>query len=188
MKQVHTGQLHRDSPGLFKELKRSYDERAQRYLSTCYRESSLWGGLREPLIEREAEITFNPAPARISNILLKETKDVTVFSLSVALLSTVPVTFHPRIARTYTQQKNILPILYEPENCNHCIQNILFAKTLDFARRLHLTRLNQAEKIQEYQRIEQDLITWNAVFLRADNESLFLLLNQWLQHARSKYS
>jgi hypothetical protein len=183
-----TGNLGTDSPALLSDLQRGYENRAVRYLASCYAEASKWGGLREAPVEREAGVSYNPRPARILKILMKETNQVSVFSASVALFSTVPVQFREQVASAYQKQKDAVSGLDILETCDELLQNIALARTLDSARHLHMTVFEPAERLEIYRDFKRRLEYWSSTFKTPDNERLFLTFEQWVESSGHLFS
>ena len=131
---MHTGDLKTDSPGILRSLKAFLTPIEIQEFSEAYLTSIQSGGNIENGLTRKENASYNPRPARICEILIKETKESRLEVLLAALYSCAPNC-------TVTED-----ISKESSLC------IALAITLDTLRHLHMTNLSNKDK-----KIEIDL-------------------------------
>lgn len=133
----HTGDLKTDSPALFGELKRRFSIEEASRVSAEYTTCVSNGGLNEGLIVRDPEVSFNPRPARICLILLKELKEVSIGELLEVL-------------KLETLQQPTLTAL----------PSVKLALIVDELRHLHMTKLSSQEIRARIREIQRDLASY----------------------------
>ena len=130
----HTGDLKTDSPALFGELKRRFSIEEASRASVEYATCASKGGLNEGLIVRDPEVSFNPRPARICLILLKEVKEVSIGEILEVL-------------QVETLQQPALTT----------VPSVKLALIIDELRHLHMTKLSPQEIRARIGELQKDL-------------------------------
>ncbi|MEZ4754204.1 MAG: hypothetical protein R3A13_07835 [Bdellovibrionota bacterium] len=127
MTNSHTGKLEEDSPGLLRTLKSFLSPAEIQEFSTAFKLVIDRGGNTENGLEREDGVNYNPRPARVCEILIKECKEIRLEVLLAALYS---------CAKNCKEKEEI-----NKEN-SVCIA---LAITLDNLRHLHMTDLDDSQ-------------------------------------------
>lgn len=153
-----TGVFANDAPALFCALGRMYNKEILKSFEELYHNMVLAGGLHEGAIARAPNASFNPRPARLCKILLRETNEQDVNVLGAALIIAVPDNFETPVAwqaacelakqaRTFRAQP-----LSKPDAP---IERLHLAVLLDDLRHLHMTTLPHSEKEALVEHFEQ---------------------------------
>jgi len=156
---IFSGNLYSDSPSLYKKLWRAYPAEDLQHLCRAYTLAYHYSRekLQEPDITRPVGASFNPAPARIAEILLGETSNVSSELMGAAILSCISVDhLKEEEKHVFLSEIEIVRALHHasgnaleqdsPPDKN--AQKLAMAIRLDQLRHLHMSRFNTEKKAQ----------------------------------------
>lgn len=146
---MHRGVLETDAPALWAALRRALPPGAPEELAGIYLAASKAGALSEQPVTREKGVSFNPRPARICQILIKECGESDTGVLAAAVLACCPEPLEVRSAPPTAREvaaaaragrsKYRIPVT-EPA------RSICMALFLDDIRHLHMASLEAGER------------------------------------------
>ncbi|MBN8549497.1 MAG: hypothetical protein J0M12_09300 [Deltaproteobacteria bacterium] len=150
--------------------------------TTAFEISSLNGGLIEGTSRRSPGTSFNPQPARICHILLKECDErrteVLVAALLVPSNASLPLPISLAAASEILGAARAFLRKHEPSSAEG--ERVALAHHLDILRHLHLTESSREESSALFNG-SQNLLA--ACTHRAENERLVVLIQTWLERA-----
>ncbi len=142
---MHTGNLSKDSPSLYQNIRRYLKEDEVLKITLAYAISAKHGGLTETGVVRLPEASYNPRPARVAQILMTELRDYNAETLCCAILGCCSVDEKITLPETLLDIKEQLQELSdaitspnEPPTSTTC-EASLYAILLDDIRHLHMT-------------------------------------------------
>ena len=147
----HHGVLHEDSPGLHNIFRKLFGKEELLLLENAYALTSAHGGLHEGSVPREEGVSYNPRPARIAQILHRETACVEADLYVVAMLSCcapdaacfLEAEFPKQTAMCRpVWQQLALPAADVPQT----VAEITLCHVVDQARHLHMSTLSDDDR------------------------------------------
>ena len=144
-----TGALAQDSPALFRAINRLFSPIEADLMARLYSCAAQAGGLAEGPIVRAPMASFNPRPARLCKILLRECEERDIQVLAAALLLgapslAVPPTAGEAFNLVEEYQKFRVGALRTQPSLK--LERIHLAVLLDDLRHLHMTKLPIAQQ------------------------------------------
>lgn len=145
----HNGDLAHDSPALFGALKRVFcdgDDSHSNYiklLEKVYSASVANGALEEVELTREPEASYNPRPARVCQILLKEVGESDPAVLAAAMLCCATrLPAHEIVAGSH---KLFSLVAEYPKDVLSAVERVKLALLIDDIRHIHRSTRPRSE-------------------------------------------
>ena len=153
------------SPQFHAVLKRKEFSNSRDLLLLSYKISADLGGMKEQGFEREQGVSYNPRPARLTYILIKDCNISCPITLAAAIICSVQEVKAEALS-SYKLPNEVLSLCAEAKRsihdlvkCSREAKIIAQAVHLDRARHLHQSNLkNDADELQSFLRQTQDFI------------------------------
>lgn len=143
--------LVKDSPGVSGDLQRLFPADFKR-LDEIYRYAAERGSLAEGAVKRSEGVSFNPRPARVASILVKNSRTVDPLTVGAAFLLCCGKTALEKHAEWNEEKMLALEALSSPGNSERA-SLLSLAHALDTVRHLHMTTYSREERIRVAQEI-----------------------------------
>ena len=145
-----TGRLAQDSPAVMGAIRRIFSAEDVLLFESLYQAAALAGGLDEGPVLRIPNASFNPRPARICKILMREVKEQDMQVLGAALLLSLPeqIPVEPGFEQAFQFAHKLRSFIEKPgyDTPHAIIERLHLAMLLDNLRHLHMTSLSPSEK------------------------------------------
>lgn len=182
----HTGNFEHDAPAAYAAFKRLFERLELKRLCNIYSLVFNGQGTREPEILREIGMSYNPKPARICHILMREVERRSAAELSSSMLSCLSAEkikqTPPEIAKL-NEIEDACQALDPTDSLNSAsgfVKDLHLAHKLDFLRHLHMMNLDSATYTRKYQEIE------HSIKLLSSNSRLIELINSLILKLKSR--
>lgn len=180
------GRLAEDAPGLFKDLSRLFDVGQCGYLSDCYRAAAKVGALEEAPVVREDGVSYNPKPARVCSILLKECPRYPVRIYGCSFFAVLPQVRLVTVSSQFQSEVAALSTMGDITEAEPAIQNVYLSVFLDQIRHLHMTHFSDQRKRVEYEKAVAQLLEWEQLPISSEATRVLTLSKQWLKLLKPK--
>ncbi len=139
---MFSGNLKLDSPSLYGILSRTLSSIELEHVVTAFKDSIEKGSAKE---KREEGLSFNPRPARIAEILIKEANVTSTETISASFYASLyenKINFTSNLSANCTSLVNEVHLFLKNESLINNVEckKISLAYCIDYTRRIHIEK------------------------------------------------